>query len=207
VFAIAVITVLGYLIGSIPAGYLAGRIAGIDIRKVGSGNIGATNVLRSVSKCYGYSVFLFDFLKGVAAVELSILMFDQYHPAASRELCTILGGTASVIGHTFPVWLRFKGGKGVATSAGVVFAMVPFAALTFGVVWIITFLTSRYVSIASIAAAIALPVAVGALLYVKQLNNPILLYFSIGLAAIVIVRHRSNVSRLLHGTEPRFQRK
>jgi glycerol-3-phosphate acyltransferase PlsY len=200
-------TFVGYLIGSIPAGYVAGRLAGIDIRKVGSGNIGATNVLRSLGKRYGYPVFVFDFLKGVAAVEMSILMFDQYHPAVSRELCTILGGTASVIGHTYPVWLRFKGGKGVATSVGVVFAMVPFAALTFGIVWIITFLTSRYVSIASIAAAIALPVAVGALLYVKQLSNPILLYFSVGLAAIVIVRHRSNVSRLLHGTEPRFQRK
>jgi acyl phosphate:glycerol-3-phosphate acyltransferase len=206
-FAIAIIVLVGYLIGSIPAGYLAGRLTGVDIRQVGSGNIGATNVLRILGKRYGYSVFLFDFLKGVAAVEMSILMFDQYHPAASRELCAILGGVASVIGHTYPVWLRFKGGKGVATSVGVVLAMVPFAALTFGFVWITAFLTTRYVSVASIAAAIALPIAVGALLYVKQLNNPVLLYFSIGLAAVVIVRHRSNVSRLLRGTEPRFQRK
>ncbi len=206
-FPIAVILLSGYFIGSIPAGYLAGRIAGIDIRNVGSGNIGATNVLRILGKSYGYSVFLFDFLKGAAAVEVSILIFDQYHPAASRQLCAILGGVASVIGHTYSVWLRFKGGKGVATSVGVVFSLMPFAALIFGIVWSITFLTSRYVSVASIAAAVALPVAVGALLYLEQLNNPVLLYFSICLAAVVIVRHRSNVSRLLHGTEPRFPRK
>lgn len=206
-FTIVVLVVAGYLIGSVPAGYLAGRIAGIDIRKVGSGNIGATNVLRVLGKGYGYPVFLFDFLKGMAAVEMSILIFDNFHPVASRELCEILAGVASVIGHSYPVWLSFEGGKGVATSIGVVFALIPFAALIFGIVWMTTFLTSRYVSVASIAAAIALPVTVGALLYVEQLNKPVLLYFSICLAAVVIVRHRSNVSRLLRGTEPRFQRK
>ena len=207
VFSIAVIILVGYLIGSVPAGYLAGCIGGIDVRKVGSGNIGATNVLRILGKRYGYPVFLFDFLKGVAAVEMSILIFDRCHPGASRELSAILAGVASVIGHSYPVWLNFKGGKGVATSVGVLFALIPFAALSFGIVWIATFLTSRYVSVASIAAATALPVTVGALLYVGQLNKPVLLYFSICLAAVVIVRHRSNVSRLLHGTEPRFQRK
>ncbi len=206
-FTIAVVILAGYLIGSVPAGYLAGCIAGIDIRKVGSGNIGATNVLRILGKRYGYAVFLFDFLKGLAAVQISILIFDRYHPVASRELCAVLAGAASVIGHSYPVWLSFKGGKGVATSVGVVFALLPFAALIFAIVWITTFLTSRYVSVASIAAAIALPVTVAALLYAKQLNQPVLLYFSICLAVVVIVRHRSNVSRLLHGTEPRFQRK
>jgi len=206
-FTIAFAVLVGYLIGSVPAGYLAGCIAGIDIRKVGSGNIGATNVLRILGKRYGYPVFLFDFLKGVAAVEVSILIFDRYHPVASRELCAILAGVASVIGHSYPVWLTFKGGKGVATSVGVVFALLPFAALIFAIVWVTTFLTSRYVSVASIAAAIALPVTVGALLYFEQLNQPVLLYFSICLAVVVIVRHRSNVSRLLHGTEPRFQRR
>jgi acyl phosphate:glycerol-3-phosphate acyltransferase len=207
VFTIAVVVLVGYLIGSVPAGYLAGCIAGIDIRKVGSGNIGATNVLRILGKRYGYPVFLFDFLKGVAAVEMSILIFDSYHPAASRELYGILGGVSSVIGHSYPVWLNFKGGKGVATTAGVVFALIHFAALVMCVVWVAAFQASRYVSVASIAAAIALPVTVGALLYFEQLNKPVLLYFSIWLAAVVIVRHRSNVSRLLKGTEPRFQRK
>ncbi len=206
-FTIAVVVLVGYLIGSVPAGYLAGCIAGIDIRKVGSGNIGATNVLRILGKRYGYPVFLFDFLKGVAAVEMSILIFDSYHPAASRELYGILGGVSSVIGHSYPVWLNFKGGKGVATTAGVVFALIHFAALVMCVVWVAAFQASRYVSVASIAAAIALPVTVGALLYFEQLNKPVLLYFSIWLAAVVIVRHRSNVSRLLKGTEPRFQRK
>jgi acyl phosphate:glycerol-3-phosphate acyltransferase len=207
VFTIAVVVLVGYLIGSVPAGYLAGCIGGIDIRKVGSGNIGATNVLRILGKRYGYPVFLFDFLKGVAAVEMSILIFDSYHPAASRELYGILGGVSSVIGHSYPVWLNFKGGKGVATTAGVVFALIHFAALVMCVVWVAAFQASRYVSVASIAAVIALPVTVGALLYFEQLNKPVLLYFSIWLAAVVIVRHRSNVSRLLNGTEPRFQRK
>ena len=206
-FTIAVVVLVGYLIGSVPAGYLAGCIGGIDIRKVGSGNIGATNVLRILGKRYGYPVFLFDFLKGVAAVEMSILIFDIYHPAASRELCAIFAGVSAVIGHSYPVWLNFKGGKGVATTAGVVFALIPFAALVMCVVWVAAFQASRYVSVASIAAAIALPVTVGALLYFEQLNKPVLLYFSIWLAAVVIVRHRSNVSRLLNGTEPRFQRK
>ena len=206
-FTITVVILAGYLIGSVPVGYLAGCIAGTDIRKVGSGNIGATNVLRFLGKRYGYPVFLLDFLKGVAAVEMSILIFDRYHPVASRELCAILAGIASVLGHSYPVWLSFKGGKGVATTAGVVFALIPFAALVMCVVWIATFQASRYVSVASIAAAITLPVTVGALLYFEQLNKPVLLYFSICLVAVVIVRHRSNVSRLLHGTEPRFQRK
>ena len=197
-----------YLIGSIPAGYIAGRIAGIDIRTAGSGNIGATNVLRVLGKRYGYSVFLFDFIKGAVAVQVSMLICKvAAEPQLSSEICGILAGISSVVGHSYPVWLSFKGGKGVATSGGVIFSLMPFAALIVGIVWIATFLASRYVSVASIAAAITLPVTVGALLYFEQLNKPVLLYFSICLVAVVIVRHRSNVSRLLHGTEPRFQRK
>src|SRR5260370_27521959 len=108
VFTISVVVLVGYLIGSVPAGYLAGCIAGIDIRKVGSGNIGTTNVLRFLGKRYGYPVFLFDFLKGVAAVEMSILIFDSDSPVRSRELFAILAAVASVIAPTYPVWLRFN---------------------------------------------------------------------------------------------------
>jgi acyl phosphate:glycerol-3-phosphate acyltransferase len=208
VFTIAGIALISYLIGSVPAGYLAGRIAGIDIRKAGSGNIGATNVLRVLGKRYGYPVFLFDFAKGTAAVEISILIFKSTHHAeVSRELCAILAGVSSVIGHSYPVWLGFKGGKGVATSFGVVFGLIPLAALIAVLVWLITFGTTRYVSVASMTAAIALPITVLVMLYVKLLSGLTLLLFSICLAAIVIWRHRSNLSRLMSGTEPRFERK
>ena len=207
-FTIGGIALISYLIGSVPAGYLAGRVAGIDIRKFGSGNIGATNVLRVLGKRYGYPVFLFDFAKGTAAVEISILIFNSTHHAeVSRELCAILAGVSSVIGHSYPVWLRFKGGKGVATSFGVVFGLIPLAALIAVMVWLITFGTTRYVSVASMTAALALPITVLVMLYVKLLSGLTLLLFSICLAAIVIWRHRSNLSRLMSGTEPRFERK
>jgi len=197
-----------YLIGSIPAGYIAGRIAGIDIRTAGSGNIGATNVLRVLGKRYGYSVFLFDFIKGAVAVQMSILICKvAAEPQLSSEICGILAGISSVVGHSYPVWLSFKGGKGVATSGGVIFSLMPFAALIVGIVWIATFLASRYVSVASITAAIALPITVGAMTYFRQLSSLLLLYFSICSAAVIIIRHRSNLSRLFNGTEPRFQRK
>ena len=207
-FTIAGVALISYLIGSVPAGYLAGRVAGIDIRKVGSGNIGATNVLRVLGRRYGYPVFVFDFAKGTAAVEMSILIFNNTHHAeVSRELCAILAGVSSVIGHSYPVWLGFKGGKGVATSFGVVFGLIPVAALIAVMVWLITFGTTRYVSVASMTAALTLPVTVVAMLSLKQLSGPTLLLFSICLAAIMIWRHRSNLSRLMSGTEPRFERK
>ena len=207
-FTIGGIALISYLIGSVPAGYLAGRVAGIDIRKFGSGNIGATNVVRVLGKRYGYPVFLFDFVKGTAAVEISILIFNSTHHAeVSREFFAILAGVSSVVGHSYPVWLGFKGGKGVATSFGVVFGLIPVAALIAVVVWLMTFGTTRYVSVASMTAALALPVTVVAMLYLKQLNGPTLLLFSICLAVIVIWRHRSNLSRLMRGTEPRFERK
>jgi glycerol-3-phosphate acyltransferase PlsY len=208
VVTIAVIALIGYLLGSVPFGYLAGRIAGIDIRTFGSGNIGATNVLRVLGKRYGYPVFLFDFIKGAGAVQVSILICKvAAQPQLNSEICGVLAGISSVVGHSYPVWLSFKGGKGVATSGGVIFSLMPFAALIVGIVWIATFLVSRYVSVASITAAVALPIIVGAMTYFRQLSSLLLLYFSICLAAVVIIRHGSNLSRLLNGTEPRFQRK
>lgn len=207
-FALVIVALVSYLVGSLPAGYLAGRVAGIDIRKAGSGNIGATNVVRVLGRRFGYPVFLVDFLKGLAAVEISILFFDQSHSAQiSRELFEVIAGVCCVIGHAFPVWLGFKGGKGVATSGGVIFGLMPLAAFIMALVWIVTFQMTRYVSVASVTSALALPVLVGVMLYFKELNAPVLLYFSICLAAIVAARHRSNFSRLIHGVEPRFQRK
>src|SRR2546427_371817 len=146
---------------------ISGKLSGSALRP---GNIGATNVLRVLGKRYGYPVFLFDFIKGTVAVEISILIFNStYHAEVSRELCAILAGVSSVIGHSYPVWLGFKGGKGVATSFGVVFGLIPVAALIAVVVWLMTFGTTRYVSVASMTAALALPVTVVAMLYLKQL--------------------------------------
>jgi acyl phosphate:glycerol-3-phosphate acyltransferase len=202
--AIILLLVTGYLVGSIPSAYLAGRMAGIDIRQVGSGNVGATNVTRTLGKHFGYPVFAFDFLKGVAAVAMAILIFNRMQPGGiSREFCGVIGGTSSVVGHSFPVWLGFKGGKGVATSAGVIFALLPLAAVVMAIVWGATFWITRYVSLASIAAVIALPIVIGVMFFVGRLNTPVVLYFSICLALIVIIRHRSNLSRLARGTEPR----
>ena len=197
-----------YLIGSIPAGYIAGRIAGIDIRTVGSGNIGATNVTRFLGKRYGYPVFIVDFLKGFAAVGMSIMIAKRAQPASvPSDLFGVVGAVACVLGHSFPVWLGFKGGKGVAASAGALFGLIPFVALIAVAVWLIIFYLTRYVSVASMTAALAVPITIVSMMLLGQTGETALLYFSICLAAVVIVRHRSNLLRLVRGTEPRFKRK
>jgi glycerol-3-phosphate acyltransferase PlsY len=197
-----------YLLGSIPAGYLAGRIAGVDIRNIGSGNIGATNVMRVLGRGYGYSVFTIDFLKGLAAVRMSIFVSRHTQTAATpTELIGIAAAVSCVIGHVFPVWLQFKGGKGVATSAGALFGLMPVAALIGGLIWIVIFQVTRYVSVASITAAIVLPMVIFVMMYLGQAATAALFYFSVCLAAVVIFRHRSNLSRLMRGTESRFKRK
>ena len=207
-FVFAAVALVSYLLGSIPAGYIAGRIAGIDIRHAGSGNIGATNVTRVLGKRYGYPVFIVDFLKGLMAVSMSILIEKRAQPvSAPTELFGIVAAISCVIGHAFPVWLSFKGGKGVATSMGALFGLMPFVALIGIAVWVITFEVTRYVSVASMTAALAVPISIWILMPLKQTGGAVLLYFSICLAALVIFRHRSNLSRLVRGTEPRFKRK
>jgi acyl phosphate:glycerol-3-phosphate acyltransferase len=204
----ALVLIISYLFGSIPAGYVAGRIAGVDIRKSGSGNIGATNVTRVLGKSYGYPVFAIDFLKGLAAVRVSILIATHAQfPKMSTELIGIIAAVSCVIGHAFPIWLRFKGGKGVATSAGSLFGLMPIAVLIGAAIWIIIFQVTRYVSVASIVAAVALPIIIFIISSLNQAHAKALLYFSICLAVVVILRHRSNLSRLARGTEPRFKRK
>jgi glycerol-3-phosphate acyltransferase PlsY len=197
---------ISYLIGSIPSGYLAGRMAGIDIRKTGSGNIGATNVTRELGKLYGYPVFLADFSKGLGSVGIALLIGNRFKLTNSFEVLQIVAAISCVIGNTFPVWLGFKGGKGVATSAGALFGLTPIATLLAVIVWVITFELTRYVSLASVVAALALPLAVLVMTYFSPAHNFLLFYFSICLAAIVVLRHRSNLSRLIRGTEQRFDR-
>jgi acyl phosphate:glycerol-3-phosphate acyltransferase len=199
---------IGYFFGSFPAGYCAGRLAGIDIRSAGSGNIGATNVLRVLGKQWGYPVFAIDALKGFAAVRL-VLFIVKYWPTATpyAEYFAILTAVITIAGHMFPVWLGFKGGKGVATSAGALFGLMPWAVPCVFLVWYIVFQISRYVSLASIVAAVSLPIIVALFAHWGLIDTAALIYFSILIAALVLWRHRSNFSRLLNGTEQRFSRK
>jgi len=206
-FALAVCC-LSYLLGSFPVGSLAGRISGIDVRSTGSGNIGATNVLRVLGKRWGYTVFFVDAFKGFAAVRLAFLLAERLTIAHAHAIYfAILAAVMSVVGHMCPVWLRFKGGKGVATSAGAIFGLMPLAAVMIFLVWVVVFEITRYVSVASVVAASALPVAVALLIHWEIIEGAGLLYFSVTLAILVVWRHRSNFSRLLKGTEQRFLRK
>jgi glycerol-3-phosphate acyltransferase PlsY len=200
--------ILGYLLGSFPSGLLISRTRGVDIRNHGSGNIGATNVLRVLGKKWGYLVFALDALKGFAAVRIAFAIALAVGPGITpRELVGIAGGLACILGHTFPVWLRFRGGKGVATSAGVLLGLMPLAVVSVFAVWVILFQFTRYVSVASIGAAAALPVFVMLYLRLGLLTGASLLPFSILIAGVVVWRHRSNMKRLFQGKEERFGQK
>lgn len=200
------IAVGSYLIGSIPFGYLAGRICGVDIRTKGSGNIGATNALRVLGKKWGYAVFLLDFLKAWLPVKLALGwgIALMVHPASAPGA---LAGLCALLGHSFPVWLGFKGGKGIASSAGVMVGLFSLAVFLVCLgMWLLLFTVTRYVSIASIVAAISLPVAVGILVLLHRADW-LGFTVSVVMAALAIWRHRSNIVRLRAGTEPRFERK
>ncbi len=197
---------LGYLLGSCPNGYLLSRSQGIDIRKHGSGNIGATNVLRVLGKKWGYLVFALDALKGFVAVRLAYEFASATNLGIEhREILGIASGLACILGHAFPVWLGFRGGKGVATSAGVVLGLMWLAVFSVLAVWLLLYQLTRYVSIASIAAAVALPIFVALYLRFHALTGAALLPFSILIAGVVIWQHRSNIRRLLQGKEQRFR--
>jgi len=205
---LAVFLLGSYLLGSIPFGYLAGRLQGIDIRQAGSCNVGATNVVRVLGKGYGYSVFALDCSKGFAAVKISMLMATGRPPEwNSPEIFGILAAMCSVLGHLYPPWLKFKGGKGVATSAGALLALTPVATLIGVAIWIIVFWLTRYVSLASLTAAVVLPIVILVISSPDQNKRKPLVYSSVCVAAVVVWRHRSNLSRLIRGTEPRFTRK
>jgi glycerol-3-phosphate acyltransferase PlsY len=205
---LAVLLVGSYLLGSIPFGYFAGRLVGIDIRQAGSGNVGATNVVRVLGKRYGYPVFALDVLKGLGAVKIAMLMAPGLPPEwNSPEIFGILAAMSSVLGHLYPPWLEFKGGKGVATSAGALLALTPVGTLIGVAIWIIVFWLTRYVSLASIIAAVVLPIVILVFSSQDQNKGKPLFYSSACVAAVIIWRHRSNLSRLMRGTEPRFTRK
>ena len=194
--------IVAYILGAIPFGYIAGSIAGVDVRQHGSGNIGATNTLRVLGKKYGYAVFVGDVLKGFLAVRLALWL--AHFDLANSYLIGIFAALFVVLGHSFPVWLRFKGGKGVAAAAGACLGLLPVATFIAIAVWIGMFLVFRYVSLASIIAAVALAVSAWLL---GNATDPILLVFTWLIVGVIILRHRSNIVRLFQGREPRFERK
>ena len=188
---------LAFLLGSLPFGFWLGRFKGVDVRTRGSGNIGATNVGRILGKGWGCLVFVLDFTKGWVAVWLARNIGD---PA---DLWVVSAGLAAVLGHVFTPWVGFRGGKGVATSAGVLLALTPMVGLLVAAVWGGTFLVSRIVSVASLLAATVFP------LLVHQLDpgRPALQWLAWVLALIVWIRHRDNVKRLIEGKENGFRKK
>jgi glycerol-3-phosphate acyltransferase PlsY len=165
-------------------------------------------VVRVLGKRYGYPVFALDVLKGFGAVKIAMLIAPgRPQEWNSPEIFGILAAISSVFGHLYPPWLKFKGGKGVATSAGALLALTPIAMLTGLAIWIIVFWLTRYVSLASIIAAVALPIVILVFSSEDQNKGKPLFYASACVAAVIIWRHRSNLSRLIRGTEPRFTRK
>lgn len=192
-----------FLLGSIPNGFLLAKTKGIDIREHGSKNIGATNVLRVLGKGPGYTVFALDALKGVCAVLLGGWL-TSWRP---DYLGQITGGIGCILGHSYTPWLGFKGGKGVATTAGVLLTLFPLVLLTVLSVWLFFFYTTRYVSVASMAAAASMPLAVWAIAVRINPQAMPLLFFSAIIGLLIILRHKPNIIRLRNGTETRFSKK
>lgn len=204
-----------YLLGSVPFGLLIARWRGVDLRKVGSGNIGATNVLRALGKKWGILCFILDVAKGFVPMILApILGLTGTDPTAGQFISWLAVGAAAIVGHIFPIYLRFKGGKGVATSLGVVLGLWPYLTLcgiAAFIIWLITVKISRYVSLASILAAGAFPIllliAIG--LYKPWTFHNLwpLFLVAVPVPLLVIVRHRSNIQRICNGTESKIGQK
>jgi glycerol-3-phosphate acyltransferase PlsY len=200
------IVVVSYLIGSIPSGYIVARSQGVDIRQHGSRNIGATNVLRVMGKKWGYLVFLCDSSKGFLAVKLGASIAAHFSP--SPVVGSVIAAVACILGHNYTIWLGFKGGKGIATSGGVVLALFPILVVScVALAWIIVFYIGKYVSVASMCAAIVLPIAVFLIVAKTGAEFWLLFGFSAVIGAMAIWRHQTNIVRLLNGTESRFGKK
>ncbi|MGJ8633671.1 MAG: glycerol-3-phosphate 1-O-acyltransferase PlsY [Luteolibacter sp.] len=224
-----------FLLGSIPFGLFIAKAKGIDIRQHGSGNIGATNVFRIVGKKYGISCLFLDLLKGLIPVVLAINLVQIQgkgivvplgflEPLALKldvadqlkgQLVHVLTALAAVLGHNYSPWIGFKGGKGIATSAGVLIGLMPMAVLILVVIFILTLVVTRYVAVASMVGAVSLPILThigarfhknddGISLWEAGTWNKPLFFFSLLIGILAIWKHRSNISRLIAGTEDKF---
>lgn len=217
----------GFLLGSIPFGLLIAKAHGVNIREHGSGNIGATNVLRTLGKKAGYGCLLLDLLKGYLPVVVAInlvtfvgaadpvptLAFIHQHalelPQVQAQLIPVITALCAVIGHNFSPWIGFKGGKGIATSGGVLLGLAPAVVPCLLIIWLAVFFTSKYVSVASIVAAASLPILthLGARFHDRWADgtwNRPLFYFTVIVSLLAVWRHRSNIAKLIAGTEHKF---
>jgi glycerol-3-phosphate acyltransferase PlsY len=203
ILACLLVIVVAYLLGSVPSGYVLVRIfRHQDIRQSGSGNIGATNVLRSGGKGLAAATFLMDMLKGCAAVELGWLIGHLLAPGIAPDNMKALAALVAVLGHIFPVWLDFKGGKGVATGFGVFLVAAPWAALAAISVFFVVLALSRYVSLASILGAASFPLFAWWLGHGD--HSPFFIAVQIAVALLLIAKHHQNIRRLLAGTESKL---
>jgi acyl phosphate:glycerol-3-phosphate acyltransferase len=194
---ILVTAVLSYLLGSIPFGFLLVRIfRGLDVRKTGSGNIGATNVARS-SPVLGVFTLILDALKGLAAVALARMLFP------GQNMLPVVAALFAIVGHIFPLWLRFHGGKGVATGLGSFVLLTPKAVLVMLVIFVVVVVLFRFISLGSIVAVCLFPLL--AWFLHEYGNDPRILILMAIASALIVAKHRPNIARLLAGTEPRFE--
>ena len=195
ILMIAAAAVLGYLLGSIPFGLVVTKLAGTqDIRTIGSGNIGATNVLRTGNKGLALATLLLDGAKGAVAVLVARWFFAD-------PMLPVIAGAAAFVGHVFPVWLKFKGGKGVATALGTWLALAWPIGLLACLTWLIVAFVFRYSSLSALLAVALAPV------YAIWLGTPALIWFGIGVAILCWIRHHENIARLLKGEEPKIGKK
>lgn len=207
---ILILIIVSYFVGAIPFAQIFAKAYGKDLRKIGSGNIGATNLSRALGKKWGYFCFLLDVLKGMVPMLLAARLTGYDDSIA--ELFGCLGvGAAAIVGHIFPVYLKFKGGKGVATSFGVALGFWPYytiCAIIAAAVWVIVVLMSRYISLGSIVSSISFPIslAVGIVFKAEWYLSGLwpLMIAAIGIPVMVIFRHRSNIKRIITGTESKI---
>jgi len=211
IFTVAIIA--AYLLGSIPFGIIIARAYGKDLRSIGSGNIGATNVARALGRKWAYVCFLLDVLKGLGPMLITMFIVNRLSTETQREQAVFIWlwlavGIAAILGHIFPLYLKFKGGKGVATSLGAALGLWPYyticALVAFGV-WVVVVLIWRYVSLASIAASITFPAVLFIAILLKTswdfINLWPLLIAATAIPLMVILRHRENIKRIIAGTE------
>jgi glycerol-3-phosphate acyltransferase PlsY len=193
VVSILLITIIGYFLGAISFAVIIARSKGVDIFKEGSGNPGATNVKRILGKKWGYTVFALDALKGFTAARLPLMFYDD-------DRLAVIGLIAAILGHSFSVFLKFRGGKGVATTIGGLLALMCPVVLIGLFVWLIIFYTKKIVALASIFFAVSLPISA---YFIYDTEEP-RFYLSAVLALFIVVRHRSNIIRIFSGNENKF---
>jgi glycerol-3-phosphate acyltransferase PlsY len=207
IVACLITAAIAYLLGSIPTGYLVGMAKGVDVRKAGSGNIGATNAFRILGRGPGIVVLTGDALKGWLAVAIVPALvygffFTTPWSPETRDYLQIVAGIVVILGHNYTCWLKFKGGKGIATSAGVLAALVPWTCVISLATWLVICLITRYVSVASIAAALSLPPATWLCGY-----GPRMVTVASLMCVLAVYKHKANIQRLMNGTENKVGQK